>query len=134
MSYGYKKRVSMGYEDALTRTKEELQKQGFGVLTEIDVKATLKKKLSVDFDNYTIIGACNPPLAYYALQVERDIGLLLPCNVIVYDMKGETYVSAIVPSVAMSMVENEELSSVAIEAEQKLERVIDAIAAVPVNT
>ncbi len=127
MSYGYKKKVDMSYEAALTRTKEELRKQGFGVLTEIDVKATLKKKLGVDFDNYMIIGACNPPFAYEALQAERDIGLLLPCNVIVYDMEGETYVSAIVPSVAMSMVENEELAGVAVEVEQKLERAVDGV-------
>lgn len=127
MPYGYKKKVTMDYETALARTREELQKQGFGVLTEIDVKETLKEKLGVDFDNYTIIGACNPPFAYEALQVERDIGLLLPCNVIVYDMKGETYVSAIVPSVAMSMVENEELAGVAVEVEQKLERVVDGV-------
>ncbi len=127
MSYGYKKKVNMNYETALTRTREELQKQGFGVLTEIDVKATLKEKLGVEFDNYIIIGACNPPFAYEALQVERDIGLLLPCNVIVYEMKSETYVSAIVPSVAMSMIENEELAGVAVEVEQKLERVVDGV-------
>jgi uncharacterized protein (DUF302 family) len=129
MSYGYKKKVDMTYDEALTRTKEELQKEGFGVLTEIDVRATLKKKLDVDFDNYAILGACNPPLAYQALRVELDVGLLLPCNVIVYEMDGETFVSAIVPSVAMSMVQNEELGAVAVEVEQKLERVLDAIAA-----
>jgi uncharacterized protein (DUF302 family) len=129
MSYGYKKRVNLSYARAVERTKEELKKQGFGVLTEIDVKATLKKKLDVDYDNYVILGACNPPFAYQALQAERDIGLLLPCNVIVYEDNGATYVSAIVPTVAMSMVQNEELGSIAVEVEQKLEKVVNAIAA-----
>jgi uncharacterized protein (DUF302 family) len=128
MSYGYKKKVGLPYEQAVARTKEELQKEGFGVLTEIDVKATLKKKLDADFDNYVILGACNPPFAYRALQSERDIGLLLPCNVIVYQEGGACYVSAIVPTVAMSMVQNEELGTIAVEVEQKLEKVINAVA------
>ena len=129
MSYGYKKKLSLPYAQAVARIREELQKEGFGVLTEIDVKATLKKKLDVDFDNYVILGACNPPFAYRALQSERDIGLLLPCNIIVYEQAGDTYVSAIVPSVAMSMVQNEELGTIAVEVEQKLEKVINAVAA-----
>ena len=129
MSYGYKKKVNLSYAQAVERTKDELKKEGFGVLTEIDVKTTLKKKLDVDYENYVILGACNPPFAYQALQVERDIGLLLPCNVIVYEDDGATWVSAIVPTVAMSMVENEELGSIAVEVEQKLEKVVDAIAA-----
>ena len=129
MSYGYKKKVNLSYTQAVEKTKEELKKEGFGVLTEIDVKATLKKKLDVDFDNYIILGACNPPFAYQALKAEQDIGLLLPCNVLVYQEKGETWVSAIVPTVAMSMVENEELGAIAVEVEQKLEKVVDAIAA-----
>jgi uncharacterized protein (DUF302 family) len=129
MSYGYKKKVNLPYRQAVERTKEELKKGGFGVLTEIDVKATLKKKLDVDYDNYVIIGACNPPFAYRALQSERDIGLLLPCNVIVYEAEGATYVSAIVPTVAMSMVQNEELGTIAVEVEQKLEQVVNAVAA-----
>jgi len=129
MTYGYKKKVNLPYAQALEKTKEELKKEGFGVLTEIDVKATLKKKLDVDYDNYVILGACNPPFAYQALKSERDIGLLLPCNVIVYEDGGATYVSAIVPTVAMSMVQNEELGSIAVEVEQKLEKVVNAIAA-----
>jgi len=129
MSYGYKKKVNLSYAQAVERTKDELKKEGFGVLTEIDVTATLKKKLDVDYENYVILGACNPPFAYQALQAERDIGLLLPCNVIVYEDDGATWVSAIVPTVAMSMVENEELGSIAVEVEQKLEKVVDAIAA-----
>lgn len=129
MSYGYKKKVNLPYAQAVEKTKEELKKEGFGVLTEIDVKATLKKKLDVDYDNYVILGACNPPFAYQTLKLERDIGLLLPCNVIVYEDSGAVYVSAIVPTVAMSMVQNEELGSIAVEVEQKLEKVVDAIAA-----
>ncbi len=125
--YGCKKQVNTSFEEALQRTKEELQKEGFGVLTEIDVKATLKKKLDVDYDNYLILGACNPPFAYQALQAEKDIGLLLPCNVIVYEDGGKTFVSAILPTVAMSMVENEKLRSIAVQVEQKLKKVIDSI-------
>jgi uncharacterized protein (DUF302 family) len=127
MDYGYKKRVRLSYQDALKKTREELQKEGFGVLTEIDVKATLKKKMNVDFDNYIILGACNPPFAFQALQAERDIGLLLPCNVIVYEAGGLTTVSAILPTVAMNMVENEGLRQVASQVEDKLKRVIDNI-------
>ena len=82
--YNYKKSAPLGYADAIAKVKEELKKEGFGVLTEIDVKQTLKTKLNVDFDNYIILGACNPPLAYQALTAEIDIGVLLPCNVIVY--------------------------------------------------
>ncbi len=125
--YGYKKQVNASFEEALQKTKEELQKEGFGVLTEIDVKATLKKKLDVDYDNYLILGACNPSFAYQALQAEKDIGLLLPCNVIAYEDEGKTFVSAILPTVAMSMVENEKLRSIAIQVEHKLKKVIDSI-------
>ena len=127
VNYGYKKQVNTSYEETITRTKEELQKEGFGVLTEIDVKTTLKKKLDVDFDNYVILGACNPPFAYQSLQTEKDIGLLLPCNVIIYEDDGKTYVSAIVPTIAMNMVENPDLESIAKEVEIKLKKVIDSI-------
>ncbi|RME31800.1 DUF302 domain-containing protein [Candidatus Woesearchaeota archaeon] len=127
MMYGYKKTVNRGYEEAVRKTKEELQKEGFGVLTEIDVRATLKKKLGVDFDNYLILGACNPPFAHKALQAERDIGLMLPCNVVVAEHEGRTSVSAILPSVAMSMIENEELKSIAVTVEEKLKKVIDSV-------
>ncbi len=125
--YGYKKQVSASFEGALEKTREELQKEGFGILTEIDVKATLKKKLDVDYDNYLILGACNPPFAYQALQAEKDIGLLLPCNVIVYEQDGETFVSAIVPTVAMGIVDNEDLRGIAVQVEEKLKKVIDSI-------
>ena len=127
MRYGYKRQVSILYEEAVSKTREELQKEGFGVLTEIDVKATLKKKLDVDYDNYIILGACNPPFAYQALQAEKDIGLLLPCNIIVYDTEGKTFVSAMLPTVAMSMVENEKLRDIALQVEGKLKKVVDSI-------
>ena len=127
MEYGYKKQVNLAYDEAVEKTRQELQKGGFGVLTEIDVKATLKKKLDADFDNYIILGACNPPLAYRALQAERDIGLLLPCNLIVYEQAGKTYVSAMLPTVAMSMVENAALADVAVQVEAKLKQVVDSV-------
>ena len=88
MEYGYKRKVDYSFEESVNRLREELPEEGFGVLTEIDVKATLKKKLDADFDKYIILGACNPPFAYRALQAEKDIGLLLPCNIVVYIDKG----------------------------------------------
>ncbi len=127
MDYGYKKRVNRNYQAAVSKTREELSKEGFGILTEIDVKAILKNKLDVDFENYIILGSCNPSFAYRALQTEEDIGLLLPCNVIVYEKEGQTFVSAILPSVAMSMIENQHLAEVAAEVEEKLKKVIDSL-------
>ena len=127
MEYGYKRKVGHSFREALGRLREELPKEGFGVLTEIDVKATLKKKLDTDFDEYIILGTCNPPFAYQALQAEKDIGLLLPCNIIVYEDARQTYVSAILPTVAMNMVENEKLGGIAAEVEAKLKKVIDSL-------
>jgi uncharacterized protein (DUF302 family) len=127
MEYGYGKQVGLSYEDAVKKTRDELQKEGFGVLTEIDVRATLKKKMDVDFGNYIILGACNPPFAFQALKAEREIGLLLPCNVIVYENGGATTVSAMLPTVAMNMVENENLREVAEQVEAKLKKVVDGI-------
>ncbi|MFC1998873.1 DUF302 domain-containing protein [Chloroflexota bacterium] len=125
--YGYKRELTAPYEEVVQKTVDELKKEGFGVLTEIDVKATLKKKLNVDFDRYVILGACNPPFAYQSLQAEMDIGLLLPCNVIVYEQGGKTHVSAILPTVAMNMVQNEGLRDIAEQVEGKLKKVIDSI-------
>ena len=127
MKYGYSKKVDLSFVDAIEATKEALTKEGFGVLTEIDVKATLRKKLDVHHDNYMILGACNPKLAHTALQAEKEIGLLLPCNVIVYEDDAGVHVSAIVPSVAMSMVDNEKLPAIAETVEAKLKNVIDAL-------
>ncbi|PIR94571.1 hypothetical protein COT97_00655 [Candidatus Falkowbacteria bacterium CG10_big_fil_rev_8_21_14_0_10_39_11] len=125
MTYGYKKQLNISFEEAVTMVKKSLPQQGFGVLTELDVKATLKQKLSVDFDNYVILGACNPPLAYQALHAERDIGLFLPCNIVIYEQDNTVWVSAIIPTVAMSSVQNDSLGPVAMEAEIKLKNVID---------
>ena len=127
MEYGYKRKIDDSFESAVNKLREELPKEGFGVLTEIDVKATLKKKLDTDFDNYIILGTCNPPFAYEALQAEKDIGLLLPCNIIVYEDAGQTFISAIVPTVAMNMVENESLAGIAVKVEAKLKKVIDNV-------
>lgn len=125
--YGYKKQINISFEETISKTKEELSKEGFGVLTEIDVKATLKKKLDVDFDKYIILGACNPEFAYKALQTERDIGLLLPCNIIIYEKDNAVFVSAIKPSVAMNMVDDKNLKAIAEQVEEKLKRVVDNI-------
>ena len=125
--YGYTKKVGLTFDEAVKRTREELSKEGFGVLTEIDVKKTLKTKLDVDYDDYLILGACNPPFAYQALQVEKEVGLLLPCNVIVYRDGGETFVSTILPTDAMSIADNDALGVVAVEVEAKLKKVVDSI-------
>lgn len=127
--YGLATTVNLPYERALERTREALAKEGFGVLTEIDVAATLKKKLDVTFRPYMILGACNPPLAHRALTVERDIGLLLPCNVVVYaaDEPGKSVVAAMDPIAALELTGNEQIRSVAQEVKVRLERVLAAI-------
>jgi uncharacterized protein (DUF302 family) len=125
--YGYKKETKLTFQAAVDKVKGELQKEGFGVLTEIDVKAILKKKLDVDFDKYIILGACNPPNAFNALRTEQDIGLMLPCNVIVYEKEGKTTVSAVKPTVAMGMIDNEKLKDIAVEIEAKLKKAVDNI-------
>ena len=126
MKYGYSKKVDLSYEEALRKVKDTLKEAGFGALTEIDVKAIMKEKIDEDYDNYMIIGACNPKFAHQALQLEKEIGLLLPCNVIVYEDNG-VHVSAILPSVGMSMVENNELQSIAGKVEEALKSAIDAV-------
>lgn len=127
-TYGFTKKTALSFDDAITNVTDELKKEGFGILTEIDVTATLKKKLDVDFKPYRILGACNPPYAHKALQSEEEIGLMLPCNVIVYvNDAGETMVSAIDPIASMAAVKNEKLMPVAEEIREKLKRVIDAL-------
>ncbi len=127
MKYSYKKQLNINFVEAIEKTKAELSKEGFGILTEIDVKTTLKNKLNVEYDNYIILGACNPPFAFQTLELEKEIGLLLPCNVIVYEDKGEVFVSAILPTVAMSIVDNEPLVDIAKQVEEKLKKVINSI-------
>lgn len=126
-NYGYSKKMTTTFEKAIEKTKKELKKEGFGILTEIDIKTTLKKKIDVNMDNYTILGACHPPSAYQSIQSEIEIGLMLPCNVIVYQKNGDVFVSAIKPSVAMGMIENEDLDEVASDIELRLKRVIDSL-------
>lgn len=116
------------FSDALERVTEALKKEGFGILTEIDVKATMKTKLDVDFKPYMILGACNPPYAYKALQTEEKIGTMLPCNVIVREKeKGTIEVAAVDPLASMQAVKNEHLEGIATEIRQKLRSVIDQI-------
>lgn len=130
LAYGITTTVKLPYEKALQRVRDALADEGFGVLSEIDVKATLKKKLDVDFRPYVILGACNPPLAHRALTTERDIGLLLPCNVIVYEGEGsgESVVAAVDPEVSLSRVGNDALRPLAADVKERLRRVIDAVA------
>jgi uncharacterized protein (DUF302 family) len=128
MSHCFSKKITVGFEEALSRVTEELKKEGFGILTEIDVTATLKKKLDVDFRNYRILGACNPPFAYKALQAEPYIGTMLPCNVIVQEMDdGKIDVSAVDPLASMQAIQNPELQIIAEEIQLKLKKVIEQL-------
>lgn len=127
MNYGISKEVATGYEETVLKVTEELKKEGFGVLTTIDVRDTLKKKLDVDFPRYVILGACNPPFAHRALQAEEQIGLLLPCNVIVYEKGTKTIVSAFDPMTLTMLVDNPAIGGLAAEVKGRLERVIAAL-------
>lgn len=127
MQYGYKKLVSLPFGEAVKKVKEILADEGFGVLTEIDVKATFKQKLDIEYDEYVILGACNPSFALKALTTEKEIGLLLPCNVVVYEDASHVYVSSILPTIAMKMVENESLQKIAEEVEVRLKAAMDAL-------
>ena len=120
-------KLDTDYETALARVTEALKAEGFGVLTEIDVKATLKKKLDVDFRPYKILGACNPPLAHRALEAAPEVGMLLPCNVTVSQEEDHCLVSIIQPLVMMSVLDNPEVETVAREAHERLERVAQAL-------
>src|SRR5215831_15644780 len=127
-NYGLKVSVNLPYETAVSRATDALKQQGFGVLTTIDVKATLKAKLDRDFRKYLILGACNPPLADRALHAELEVGLLLPCNVIVYETApGTSVVAAMAPMAALGIVDNAELESVAREADQRLRSVLTTL-------
>jgi uncharacterized protein (DUF302 family) len=118
----------MPFDDAVNRVVEELKKEGFGVLTDIDVQTTLKKKLDVDFRKYRILGACNPPFAYKALQAERRIGTMLPCNVIVQETDaGQIEVSAIDPIASMRAIENPNLREIADQVRDKLKKVVERL-------
>ena len=128
MKYYFSKTVTLSFEDAIEKVLAELKKEGFGVLTDIDVKQTLKKKLDVDFKKYRILGACNPPVAYKALQVEDKIGTMLPCNVIVQEIdEGHVEVAAIDPVASMQAISNPALKDVAETVRGKLKKVIENI-------
>lgn len=128
MEYYFSKVLGTSFEDAVQTVTQELQKEGFGVLTEIDVAATMKKKLGVDYPSYRILGACNPPFAHKALTLEGKIGTMLPCNVIVRQQDdGSIEVAAVDPAASMQAVENAELAEVADEVRTKLKRVIAAL-------
>ena len=126
MSYSIGKKVELSYDEALEKVTVELKKEGFGVLTEIDVKKTLKEKLDVDVPRYKILGACNPPFAHKALEAEPEVGLLLPCNVIVYESEdGLTNVAAINAEAMLSIVGRDDIQPLAEEVNERLKRVMD---------
>ena len=128
MSYSFSKTLNEDFDTVISKVTEELKKEGFGVLTEIDIKATFKKKLDLDFRRYTILGACNPQFAHKALLAEDNIGTMLPCNVIVQEREnGQVEVSAVDPIASMMAVQNESLGGLAQEVSAKLKNVIDHI-------
>ena len=128
MSYHFSKRLNVSFDQAVARVIDALKSEGFGVLTDIDVKATLKNKLGVDFRPYRILGACNPPLAYRALQLEDKIGTMLPCNVIVQEYPGGgVEVSAVDPVASMQAIENPGLAEVAKDVQAKLRRIVNEL-------
>jgi uncharacterized protein (DUF302 family) len=127
MNYGISKKISQTFEQAIEKVTEELKKEGFGVLTTIDMKETLHKKLGVEIGRYTILGACNPQFANRSLEIEQEIGLLLPCNVIVYEKEGGVTVSAFDPGIIGAVVTNPAIQPVAAEVRERLQRVIAAV-------
>ena len=124
-SYTLSGTTRLGFDDAVERVREELKADGFGVLCEIDVQATLRAKLGVESGRYLILGACNPPLAHRALQAEPDLGVLLPCNVVVYERDGETRISAVDAERMLSIVGNDDLSETAAEVRSRLAAVVE---------
>jgi uncharacterized protein (DUF302 family) len=127
-AYGLSRKVDLSFADAEAKVRNTLKERGFGILTEIDVKTTLKEKIGEEFRPYKILGACNPAFAHKALTAEIEIGLLMPCNVIVYeDESGDVHVSGVNPSQAMGMVDNPELAKIAGEVTEKLREVIEAV-------
>jgi uncharacterized protein (DUF302 family) len=125
--YVFGKTVGLGFDEAIKRVTEELAKEGFGVLTEIDVKATLKKKLGLDMPPYRILGACNPQFAHQAIELEPQIGALLPCNVVVREEGGKTRVDIMDPRAVLQLVERPEIEGIATEVRKRLERVLASL-------
>jgi uncharacterized protein (DUF302 family) len=127
-AYTLSETTALSFDDALVRVRDELQKEGFGVLCEIDVQATLKEKLGVDREPYTILGACNPPLAHRALDAEPELGVLLPCNVVVYRDEEMSHIAAIDAERMLSIVDNDDLAPVAAEVKERLASVVRRVA------
>ena len=127
MKYGYTKKVNISFDDCVTRVNEELSREGFSTLFTIDIQDKLNTKLNVDFNKYIIIGACNPTFAYEALKSEQEIGLLLPCNLIVYEKDENIFVSTILPSAMMSISNNKSLEKISNQVENMLKKVVDRI-------
>jgi len=127
IQYGFSKDLEIPYERVVELVTEALKKEGFGILTEINVKDKFKEKLNVDFKKYVILGACNPPSAHKAITAEENIGLMLPCNVIVYENGTKTVLSIIKPTIAMQIINNEVLSAIAEHIELKLKNVFEAV-------
>ncbi len=127
IGYGYGRTLALPYSSAVARAREALKAEGFGVLCEIDVREKMKEKLGIDFPNYVILGACNPPLAHQTLERDRNIGLLLPCNVVVYEEGGKSVVAAIDALKMLSIIGNPELAPTAGQVNEKLRRVIDSL-------
>jgi len=127
INYGFTKELDVPFEKLKERVTEDLKKEGFGILSEIDVKEKLKEKLGIDFKKYVILGACSPPNAYKSILAEENIGLMLPCNVIVYEKNQKTVLSIIKPTVAMGMIDNNALMAIAEEVEAKLKKVFDSV-------
>ncbi len=127
ITYGFTKELAVPFERVRESAIEELKKEGFGILTEIDVQAKFREKLGIDFKKYVILGACNPPNAHKAILAEENVGLMLPCNVIVYEKGSKTVISAIRPTVAMKMIDNPELEPIGKFIEAKLKKAFDAV-------
>jgi uncharacterized protein (DUF302 family) len=128
MSYYFAKTLTIGFDEALQRTRDGLRQEGFGVITEIDLKSTFKAKLGIEFRNYHILGACNPGLALLALQIEDKVGTMLPCNVVVQDVgSGQTEVAAIDPVASMQAIDNRDLKEAAVEVQGKLRKMIQSL-------
>ncbi len=127
MNYGFTKELVMPFERAVEMVNEALKKEGFGILTKIDIKEKFKEKLGIDFNKYVILGACNPANAHKAILAEENIGLMLPCNVIVYEKGDKTVISIIKPTAVMGEINNENLKQLAFQVEQQLKKVFDSI-------
>jgi len=127
INYGFTKEIDMPFEEAVEVVTAELKKEGFGILTKIDVKEKFKEKLGIEFKKYMILGACNPPSAHEAILAEENIGLMLPCNVIVYEKENKTAISIIKPTVAMEMIDNKKLKQIAEEVETKFKNVFESV-------